>query len=276
MSLPATCSAMAIGRRAPRVDEDDPGLRRRFAGEPLLLLRHRAALQIRHPVREEVVGLRLVRVAADRHDHVGQLRILVAVVELADAHLAGRVALGVVGGTVVDAHHRRLERREHELARAPGVLESAAGTAVIETVEDESARTVAVENLLGDAAVERQGVVPARVEPCVADVDAGVAQPLLADAVVGVHHLGELPAARRRQALVHRAALVGDDHDVVAPAVLVLDDVGHRRRHDRSRAAEAACGNRGPARSGAARGRPRRRRPTCRRGSRSRRCRSGR
>ena len=183
-------------------------------------------------MRKEVVGLRLVGVAADRHDDVGKLRILVAVVEFADPHLAGRMALGVVSGTVVDAHHRRLERREHELAGTPGVFESTTGAAVIEAVEDEPARTVAVENLLGDAAVERQGVIPARVEPGVADVDARITQPLLADAVVGVHHLGELSAPRRREPLVHRAALVGDDHDVVAAAVLVLDDVGHRRRHN--------------------------------------------
>ena len=69
--------------------------------------------------------------------HVGEFGVFVAVVQLADAHLARGVALGVVRRPVVDAHHRRLERREHQLAGAPGVLESAAGAAVVEAVEHE-------------------------------------------------------------------------------------------------------------------------------------------
>ena len=86
-----------------------------------------------------------------------------------------------------------LQRGEHQLAGAPGVLEAAAGAAVVEAVEHESARTVAVEDLLGHAGIERQRVVPARVEPLVADVEARIAQPLLAHAVGGVHYVAILP-----------------------------------------------------------------------------------
>ena len=97
----------------------------RLIGEQLLALVGGAALQVRNPVRQEIVGLGLVLVRADAHDAVGELRVLVGVVELAHAHVARGVALRVVGRPVVDAHHRRLQRGEHQLARAPGVLEAA-------------------------------------------------------------------------------------------------------------------------------------------------------
>jgi hypothetical protein len=69
----------------------------------LALEAERGAAQVRDPVVEEVVGLGLERVGADDHDGVGQLGVLVAVVELADAHVARRVDFGIVGRAVVDA-----------------------------------------------------------------------------------------------------------------------------------------------------------------------------
>ncbi len=175
-------------------------------GNHFCFLATRAALQVRHPVCEEVVGLRLVGVAADGHDDVGQLGILVAVVELADAHLARRMALGVVRRAVVDAHHRRLERREHQLAGAPRVLEAAAGAAVVEAVEDESARTVGVENLLGDAGSRAPARRPSSCRttgrPCTRADCAGA--PCRRRRRVYMHRR-QLAAARRRQPLVHRA-----------------------------------------------------------------------
>ncbi len=86
-------------------------------------------------MRQEVVGLGLVGVAADRHDHIREFGILIAVVELADAHFAGGMAFGVVGRPIVNPDERRLERREHQLASAPGVLETTARTTVIKTIE---------------------------------------------------------------------------------------------------------------------------------------------
>ena len=55
------------------------------------LLVRRGAAQVRDPVVQEVVGLRFQRVGADRNDGVGELGVLVAVVELAHAHVAGAV-----------------------------------------------------------------------------------------------------------------------------------------------------------------------------------------
>ncbi len=96
-------------RRAPRIDEDDPRLRRtvRWGTASSSWQPSRPAGSAPSDSGSSWSAFR--RVAADRDDHVGQLRVLVAVVEFADAHLAGGVALGVVGGAVVDAHHRRLQ-----------------------------------------------------------------------------------------------------------------------------------------------------------------------
>ena len=118
--------------RAARVDDDDARLLERLGSELGLLLVHRRAAQVRNPVVEEIVGLGLERVGADRDDGVGELGILVAVVEFADAHVARGMDLGIVGRPVVDADVLDLHRPEIELAGAPGVLVAAAGAAVIE------------------------------------------------------------------------------------------------------------------------------------------------
>ena len=96
------------------------------------LLVHRGAAQIRNPVVEEIVGLRLQRIGADRDDRVGKLGVLIAIVEFADAHVARGMDFGVVGWTIVNADVLDLHGTEIELAGAPGVLVAAAGAAVIE------------------------------------------------------------------------------------------------------------------------------------------------
>jgi hypothetical protein len=96
--------------RAARIDDHNPCRRVRLARKLLLLLLQARSAQIGDPVVQEVVGLGLVGIGADRHDGVGELGVLVAVVELAHAHVARGVHLGVVGRAVVDADVRRTQR----------------------------------------------------------------------------------------------------------------------------------------------------------------------
>jgi hypothetical protein len=102
-----------VDRHSPaRIGDDDPGGGMRLARQLFLLLGYRLAGQVRDPVVEEVVGLGLERVGADRHDGVGEFGVLVAVVELAHPHVAGGVDLRVVGRAVVDADVLDLHRFE--------------------------------------------------------------------------------------------------------------------------------------------------------------------
>ena len=134
----------------------------RLGAELGLLLVHRGAAQIRHPVIEEIVGLGFERVGADRHDRVGELRVLVAVVQFADAHVARGVNLGIVGRAIVDADVLHLHGAEIELAGAPGVLVAAAGAAVIEGGDEQPVLAHVVDDRDGDARDEIERVVPAR------------------------------------------------------------------------------------------------------------------
>ena len=126
------------------------------------LLVQRRAAQIRHPVVQEVVGLGFERVGADGDDRVGELGVLVAVVEFADAHVAGGVDLGIVGRAVVDADVLDLHGAEIELAGAPGVLVAAAGAAVVEGGDEQPVLALLVDHRDGDARDEVERVVPAR------------------------------------------------------------------------------------------------------------------
>ena len=136
--------------------------RMRLARQLRLLLVERGAAQVRDPVVQEVVGLGLERVGADREDRVGELGVLVAVVELADAHVAGGMDLGIVGGAIVDADVLDLHRPEIELAGAPGVLVAAAGAAVIEGGDEQAVLALLVDHRGGHARDEVERVVPAR------------------------------------------------------------------------------------------------------------------
>ena len=81
---------------------------------------------------EEVIGLGLQGVCSDCDDRVGEFSVLIAIVEFANPHVAGRVHLGVVSRPIVNPNVLDLHRAEIELSRAPGVFVAAAGSAVIE------------------------------------------------------------------------------------------------------------------------------------------------
>ena len=81
---------------------------------------------------QEVVGLRFQRVGSYRNDSVGKLGVLVAVVELAHAHVPRGVNLRIVSRAIVDADVLDLHRTEIELAGAPGVFITTPRTAMVE------------------------------------------------------------------------------------------------------------------------------------------------
>ena len=148
--------------RSSRVDENDSRRRMRFAGKLRFLLVHRSAAQVRHPVVEEVIGLGFERVCSDRDDRVGEFSVLVAIVEFANAHVAGRVDLGVVGWAIMDPNVLDLHRPEIELSRAPGVFVAAAGAAVIEGRDEQAVLALGVDHRRRHARHEVERVVPAR------------------------------------------------------------------------------------------------------------------
>lgn len=145
---------------APRIDDDDPRRGMSLIRKLGALLVHRRATQVRHPMVQEIVGLGLQGIGAYDDDRVGKLRVLVAVVELADAHVARGVDLGVVGRTVVDPDVLHLHGAEVELAGAPGVLIAAAGTAVIESGDEKPVLALIADDLAGDAGDEVERIVP--------------------------------------------------------------------------------------------------------------------
>ena len=263
--------------RPARIDDDDPRLGVRLAGELLVLLRERRAAEVRHPVVQEVVGLGLERVAADGEDRVGELGVLVAVVELAHAHVARGVDLGIVGRAIVDADVLDLHRLEIELAGAPGVLVAAAGAAMVEGGDEQPVLALLVDDRDGDAGDEVERVLPARRLHLAVAPDHRVGEALeLGVALARVAHLGDARAADRAEAGVHLAVRVGLDDDVHVAAVL-LDDVVHRRASTRRASPPpAARRDRRRRRSPTGRCRPACSRPSYRRDSRSRRCSSGR
>ena len=118
---------------ATRINEDDPRCGVRLVRELVLLFVARSAAQVRDPVIEKVIGLRLERVCTDRNDCVGKFGIFVAIVQLSDTHIACRVNLGIVCWTIVDANILDLHRAEIELSGAPGILVAAPGAAVVES-----------------------------------------------------------------------------------------------------------------------------------------------
>ena len=75
------------GQRATRIDDDHL----------------RAGLQTFDHVVQVKIGLGLHRVRTDHEDRVGQLVVLVSVVQLVHAHVPRGMDLGIIGGAVVDA-----------------------------------------------------------------------------------------------------------------------------------------------------------------------------
>ena len=196
--------------RAARIDDDDAALLVRLVRQLRLLLVDRGAAQVRHPVVQEIVGLRLERVGADGEDRVGELGVLVAIVELADAHVARRVDFGIVGGAIVDADVLHLHGAEIELAGAPGVLVAAAGAAMVEGGDEEAVLALLVDDGGRDARDEVERVVPAgRLHLAVAP-DHRIGEPLqLGIAGAAVAHLGDARAADRAETGIHHAVRSG-------------------------------------------------------------------
>ncbi len=189
------------GDGAARVDDDDARRFDRLGTELRSFLVHRSAAQIRHPMVQEIIGLGFERVGADRHDRVGELGVLVAVVQFADAHVAGRVDLGVVGRAVVDADVLHLHGPEIELAGAPGVLVAAAGAAVIEGRDEQSVLAHVVDDRDGDARDEIERVIPARRLHLAVAPHHRIGEALqLRVARARVAHLGHASAAHRAKA----------------------------------------------------------------------------
>ena len=121
---------------AARVDDNNAGLFDGLGAELSFLLVHRCSAQIRHPVVEEIVGLRLQRIGAHRNDSVGKLRVLITIIEFTHAHVARGMDFGVIGWTIVDADVLYLHGTEVELASAPSILVAATGTPVVESGDE--------------------------------------------------------------------------------------------------------------------------------------------
>ncbi len=186
------------GNGAPWIDDHYLRARDRLGAELGFLLVHRAAAQIRHPMVQEIVGLGFERIGADRDDGVGELRVLIAVVEFAHAHVARGMDFGIVGRTIMDADVLDLHRTEIELARAPGILIAAARAAVIEGGNKQSVLAHVIDDSDGHARDEIKRVVPTgRLHLPVAPHH-GVGQALqLGVALLRIAHLGLSRAAHR-------------------------------------------------------------------------------
>ena len=267
-----------VDRDGPsRIDDHDLSALDRLRAELGLLLVHRTAAQVRHPMVQEIVGLGFERVGADRNDGVGQFGILVAVVQFAHAHVARGMNFGIVGGPVMDADVLDLHRPEIELARAPGIFVAAAGAAVIEGGDEQAVLAHVIDDRDGHARDQIERIVPAgRLHLPVAPHHR-VRQPLqLRVALLRIAHLGHARAAHRAKAGVHDAVVVRLDDDMHVAAVLA-DDVVHRRAST-TRPSRRPAAWRGQRRtcSGPARCRPACWSATCTPCSRSRRCSSGR
>ena len=262
---------------AARIDEDDARVRVRLVRKLRLLLVERGPAKVRDPVIEEVVGLGFERIVADRDERVGKFGVLVAVVQFADAHVAGRMNLRIVGRAIVDADVLHLHGAEIELSGAPGVFVAAGRAAMIEDGDEEPVLALVLDDRCRDAGDEVERIVPrGRLHLAVAP-DHRIGEALLLRAARGrVAKFAHARAAHRTEAGVHLAIEVRLDDDVHVLAVL-LDDVVHRRRIPGGGFGRLLLGKI----DAEGVGMPRRCRPacspaTCRRDSRSRRCSSGR
>ena len=202
----------------------------RLVGKLRLLLVERGSAKVRNPVIEEVVGLGLERIVADRNERVGEFGVLVAIVQFADAHVAGRMNLRIVGRAVVDADVLDLHGAEIELSGAPGVLVAAGRAAMVEDGDEQPVLALVLDDRRRDAGDEVERIVPGgRLHLAVAP-DHRIGETLLLRAARRrIAQLAHARAAHRAEAGIHLAIVVRLDDDVNVLAVL-LDDVVHRRR----------------------------------------------
>ena len=216
--------------RAPRVDDDDPDRFMLLVRELLALFIGRGPSHVRQPVIEEVIRLRLERVGSDGNDRVGEFGVLVAIVELAHAHVAGGMDLGIVGGAIVDADVLDLHAVEIELAGGPGVFVTAAGAAMVKGGDDQAVLALLLDDAAGHLGGEPQRVVPGCRDHAAVAIDERFREPLALRA--GDRRERQFALARaadRAKAGIYLAILVRLDDELHVAAVL-LDDVVHRRR----------------------------------------------
>ena len=216
--------------RPSRIDEDDARLRMRLVGELGLLLVERGATQVRNPVVQEVVRLGFEGIVADRHQSVGELGVLIAIVQFADAHVTGRMDLRIVGGAVVDADILDLHGTEIELSGAPGIFVAAGRAAMVENGDEEPVLALFFDDRGSNARDQVERVIPrGRLHLAVAP-DHRVGEALLLRAASGaIAKFAHARAAHGAEAGIHLALAIRLDDDVNVLAVL-LDDVIHRGR----------------------------------------------
>ena len=176
---------------------------------------------------QEIVGLGFERVGADRDDGVGQLGILVTVVQFAYAHVARGMNFGIVGGPVVNADILDLHGPEIELSGTPGILVAAACAAMIEGGDEQPVLAHVIDDRDGHARDQIERIGPAgRLHLAVAPHHR-IGQALqLRIALLRIAHLRHARAAHRAETGIHHAILVRLDDDMNVAAVL-LDDVVH-------------------------------------------------
>ncbi len=109
---------------------------------------------------QEIVGLGFERIRADSKDGIGQLGILVTVVQLADAHVARGMDLRVIGRAIVDPDVLDLHALEIELPGRPGVFIAAAGTTMVEGRDDKAVLALLLDHAPRDLGDKIQRIVP--------------------------------------------------------------------------------------------------------------------
>ena len=179
---------------------------------------------------QEVVGLCFQRIGADGDNRVGKFGVLVAIVELPDAHVTRAVHLGVIGRTVVDADVLDLHRTEVELSGAPGIFVTAGGTAVVEHRNKEAILALLGDYRRGHAGNQIQRVIPTcRLHGTVAPHHRVGKSLQLSATLLRRMVLSHPRAADGAKSRIYHAVDVRLDHELDVLTIL-FDNVVHRRR----------------------------------------------
>ena len=148
--------------RSARIDKNNSASINSLAAELCFLLVEGRPTQVRNPVIEKIICLGLQRIGADRHNRVGELSILVAIVEFANPHVARGVDFGIVSRPVVNPDILDLHSAEVELTSAPCVLVATARASVVVGRDEEPILALFVDDRCGYAGDEIKRIVPAR------------------------------------------------------------------------------------------------------------------